>query len=92
MVHRRSKTKLDERRELYKQQKEAKKLIVDASFNDRLKREVISRSTTDMILSQMTEKFGMVMVGAVPQIENGLVLSNDYGHGALQNDFFGGGI
>jgi hypothetical protein len=44
-----------------------------------------------MILSQMTEKFGMVMVGVVPQIENGLVLSNDYGHGALQNDFFGGG-
>ena len=67
------------------QRREAKKLIISESYSDQLKREVISRSTTESILSQLGVKFGEVVVGAVPMVEKGLVLSNDYGHGVFQD-------
>jgi hypothetical protein len=67
------------------QQREAKKLIISESYSDQLKREIVCRSTTASILSQLSVKFGEVVVGAVPTVEKGLVLSNDYGHGVWQD-------
>lgn len=89
MVHRRSSEKLKQRKELYTQQREAKKLIVNESYNDLLKHEIVSRSTEDSIKNQLKKQFEGVIVGAVPPIEAGLVLCNDYGHGLFQTSFWG---
>jgi len=70
------------------QKKEAKKLVIAKAFNDTEKHEVISRSSTEEILSKMAEKFTELSLSAIPQVEKGLVLSNDYGHGAFQEAFW----
>ena len=75
---------------LREQKKEAKKLIFEDAYNDPLKHEIVSRSTTTEILEKMATKFEELTVSSVPQIEKGLVLINDYGHGLFQNDVPGG--
>lgn len=70
------------------QKKEAKKLIIQNAYNDPLKHEIISRSSTSDVLAEMAKKFESVINGAIPEVEKGLVLINDYGHGFYQS--FGG--
>lgn len=74
--------------EAKEQKKEAKKLIFTNAYNDPLKHETVSRSSTDEILTQMSKKFEAVILASIPEVEKGLVLQNDYGHGFYQG--FGG--
>jgi hypothetical protein len=73
------------RLELKEQKKEAKRIIYENAFNDHEKREIVSKSSCEDVLSKLSLKFSEVQVCAVPVIEKGLVLSNDYGQGAFQD-------
>lgn len=70
--------------QLAEQQKAAKHKIMQDSYHDALKRETVSRSTTDQVLDELNKQFGTAIIGAVPEVEEGLVLSNDYGQGIFQ--------
>jgi hypothetical protein len=87
MPHKRSqkgKTKQEQRQELYNQTKEARSIIEESSFNDMQKHETVARTTTSEVLTEMSRRFTAVIVGAVPEVEDGLILRNDYGQGIFQ--------
>ena len=86
MVHRRSSEKLKQRKTLYEQQAASKKFMTDNAYNDRLIHETVNRATSEALTDHLSRLFDGVLVGAVPLIEPGIVLTNDYGHGILQND------
>jgi ribosomal protein S19E (S16A) len=85
MPHKRSPTgkqKQKQRIDLYNQTREAKKIINESSYNDLEKHETVARTTTNEVLTEMGRRFtDGVIRGAVPDVEDGLVLSNDYGQG-----------
>ena len=87
MPHKRThsgKQKQDQRRELFSQQQAARSIINESGYNDMLKHERVARTTTGEVLTEMGRRFESVIVGAVPEVEDGLILSNDYGHGIFQ--------
>lgn len=63
------------------QQRAAKTIINESSFNDALRHERVARTTTNEVITALGRQFEGVMPGAVPDVEDGLILSNDYGHG-----------
>ena len=85
LPHKRSpngKQKRQERENLYNQTRTAKQIINESAFNDLEKHERVARTTTGEVLTELGKRFeGGVLVGAVPAVEDGLILSNDYGHG-----------
>lgn len=85
MPHKRSPTgkqKQKAREDLYNQTREAKSIINESAYNDALKHERVARTTTNEVLTEMGRRFtDGVIRGAVPEVEDGLILSNDYGQG-----------
>ena len=66
----------------FMQQRAAKTIINESAFNDLEKHERVARTTTSEVLTELGKRFeGGVLIGAVPEVEDGLILSNDYGHG-----------
>lgn len=87
MPHKRTpkgKQRQEKRQELYTQTREARTIINESSFNDMQKHEQVARTTTSEVLTEMGRRFEAVIVGAVPEVEDGLVLMNDYGQGIFQ--------
>jgi hypothetical protein len=80
----------EQQQSLKEQKKEAKKILFAEAYNDPEKHEIVSRSTTNELLTEMGKKFDPVINCAVPDVEKGLILLNDYGHGLFQNNFAGG--
>ena len=83
MARAKSKQQKDRQRKIdfFNQQRTAKSLINESCYNDALKHERVARTTTGEVMSALGKQFGAVIVGAVPEVEDGLILSNDYGHG-----------
>ncbi len=76
--------KIDYEKQNREQKKEAKKIIIQNAYNDTIKHELVNRITQEEVLTQLSNKFPEIIVSAIPEIEKGLVLVNDYGHGAFQ--------
>lgn len=83
--HEERKAKQAERLILKEQTRHAKKFILKEAYNDQMKHEKVCRTPIDRLMTEMQTAFEGVVVGAVPQIEPGTVLTNDYGHGVFQD-------
>lgn len=75
------------KQESKEQKQEATRIILEAAYNDNQKHEIVSRTTFEQVLGKLSEKYPEIQISNVPQVEKGLVLSNDYGQGAFQLDF-----
>ena len=68
--------------DLKTQARQAKSIINESAYNDALHHERVARTTTGEVISELSKQFpDGVLIGAVPEVEDGLVLSNDYGQG-----------
>lgn len=68
------------------QKRAAKQYILQYGYNDNLKHEVISLTEEADVQTYLGQAFGYCDQSAVPTIFKGIVLVNDYGHGAFQTE------
>jgi hypothetical protein len=62
----------------------ARKFLQDQAFFDRLKGESVCRSTSSEVADNLTAVFGVLILGAVPDVDHGSVLTDPRGEGAFQ--------
>jgi hypothetical protein len=62
----------------------ARKFVQDQAFFDRLKGESVCRSTSSEVADHLTSVFGVLILGAVPDVDHGSVPTDSRGEGAFQ--------
>ena len=85
MVHLRS-PEAKQRRE---QARQARKIMIDYSFNDRFNGDVVNLLTAEQVTYVLSLSLNgePVLMQAVPCCaEQGMILSDPYGHGAFQHE------
>lgn len=75
MTHRRSKEK--------EQLRQARRIILNSSFHDRIRYETVCRMTRTDVLALLKEP---VQLGLVPELEKGEVLVDSRGNGSFQTE------
>jgi len=70
--------------EIRSQWQAARDFVQDQAFFDRLKGESVCRSTTDDVEDHLTKTFETVILGAIPNVDHGSVLTDSRGEGAFQ--------
>jgi hypothetical protein len=70
--------------EIRSQWQAARKYVQDQAFFDRLKGESVCRTTPANVADHLARAFGVVIVGAVPEVSNGSILTDSRGEGAFQ--------
>ena len=62
----------------------ARDFVQDQAFFDRLKGESVCRSTSNDVENHLTKVFGALILGAVPDIDHGSVLTDTRGEGVFR--------
>ncbi|HVP93426.1 MAG TPA: hypothetical protein VMS94_06790 [Acidobacteriota bacterium] len=62
----------------------ARKFVQDQAFFDRHKGESVCLSTSSEVADHLTAVFGLPILGAVPDVDHGSVLTDPRGKGAFQ--------
>ena len=70
--------------EIRSQWQAAREFVQDQAFFDRLKGESVCRSTTGDVEDHLTEVFEAVILGAIPNVDHGSVLTDPRGEGVFQ--------
>lgn len=72
------------KQEEYAQRNFAIKYLISKSYNDRVINEKVSQTIKDEVTRVLGEEFGFCRMCAVPDVSDGVVLSDPYGNGILQ--------
>ena len=70
--------------EIRSQWQAARDYVQDQAFFDRIKGESVCRSTASEVEDHLTKAFGALILGAVPDVDHGSVLTDSRGEGAFQ--------
>jgi hypothetical protein len=84
MTHKRGYRRSSKSYELREQLHDAHRFVSGQAFRDRTISETVCLTVIDEVVKHLAETFEQAAAGAVPEVEPGLVLYNQFGEGAFQ--------
>ena len=84
MTHKRGNRRSSKSYELREQLHSTHRFVSGEAFRDRLINETVCLTTIDEVVRHLAETFERTAAEAVPELEPGLVLYNQFGEGAFQ--------